>query len=99
MNTLILSKPTQPWSHWLFHFQTHIYVVIGSLSKIKIKILQIEIEELEMEFQKEKGMSSKMKTEKMSLENYLNFVLSNKQINLTVNFLNQVISHFALSSS
>ena len=51
-----------------------------------------------MEFQSEKGMSSKVKTRtgKMSLENYLDFVLSNKQIDLTVNFLNQVISHFAL---
>ena len=56
---------------------------------------------LAMEFQSEKGMRSKVKTrtEKVSLENYIDFVLSNKQIDLTVNFLNQVISHFALSSS
>ncbi|KAK4607465.1 hypothetical protein RGQ29_001345 [Quercus rubra] len=44
-----------------------------------------------MEFQSEKGMNSKVKTRtgKMSLENYLDFVLSNKQIDLT---LNQIIS-------
>ncbi|KAK4577773.1 hypothetical protein RGQ29_028050 [Quercus rubra] len=47
-----------------------------------------------MEFQSEKGMRSKVKsrTEKVSLENYIDFVLSNKQIDLTVNFLNQIIN-------
>ena len=52
-------------------------------------------------FGAKKGMSSKvkMRTKKTSLENYLDFVLSNMQINPTVNFLNQVIPHFALFSS
>ncbi|KAL4620569.1 hypothetical protein ACB092_06G164500 [Castanea dentata] len=49
-----------------------------------------------MEFGSEKGMRSKVKvktrTEKVSLENYIDFVLSNKQIDLTVNFLNQIIN-------
>jgi hypothetical protein len=52
-----------------------------------------------MEIQSGKGSSKvRARNEKMSLEDYLDFVLSHKQIDLTANFLNQV-SHFAFSSS
>ena len=95
-------------SHWPGFFFTFrlVYIICSHREsfqnqKSKSSKQKQKQKKLAMEFQSEKGMRSKVKsrTEKVSLENYIDFVLSNKQIDLTVNFLNQVISHFALSSS